>query len=220
MRNRSLRSTPRRSGLAPVLLAVLLAAVAMVAPAGAQEAAEPYELTIWADVTYAADGQITQLEFPQQDEYPAAFLENIRARIAARPPQPREDNGQPATFQTGVRVNVTVSPATGSVTVDAIDEAPRVTRMTRFVLREEDAILAEAGGVVRVRCTVSTKGRCQRVDFELADVPASTREYALRSMGGWRFEPQRLNGKPVAGTIVVPLEVESMGIVRPTIQTR
>lgn len=212
---------PRITGIAAWLLATLVA-FALAAPAAAQEAEAPYEMSIWADVTYAADGQITKLEFPQEDEYPAPFLQNIAARIAARPLQPREDNGQPATFETGVRVTVTVTPGAGggSVSVDAIDEAPRVTRMTKFVIREQDAILSENGGVVRVRCTVSAKGRCQRVDFVSADVPASTRDYTQRSMAGWRFEPQRLNGKPVAGSIVVPLEIESKGIVRPVIKTR
>jgi hypothetical protein len=200
----------------------LLALALLAGTAHAQAPTEPYELVVWADVTYAADGQITALEFPQQDEFPAAFLENLRARIAARPPQPREYEGQPGTFQTGVRVTVTVTPGPsgGSVSVDAIDEAPRVTRMTKFVLREQDLILTQEGGVVRVRCTVSSKGRCQRVDFEVADVPSETRDYAQRSMAGWRFEPQRFNGKPVAGSIVVPLEVEARDVVRPVIKTR
>lgn len=203
-------------------MAALLLALSAAAPALAQQATEPYELVVWADVTYAPDGQITALTFPQKDEFPAAFLDNIGARIAARPPQPREHEGEPVTFETGVRVTVTVKPGAsgGSVSVDAIEEVPRVTRMTKFVLREQDVILAQEGGVVRVRCTVSSKGRCQRVDFEVADVPTETRDYALRSMAGWRFEPQRANGKPVAGSIVVPLEVEALGVVRPVIKTR
>lgn len=201
--------------------AALLGIAWFAGAASAQDASAPYERVVWADVTYAADGQITELDFPQKDDYPAAFLDNLRTRIAARPPQPREHEGRPATFRTGVRVTVTVTQGAGggSVSVDAIEEAPRVTRMTRFVFREQDAILAEAGGVVRVRCVVSSKGRCQRVDFEVADVPASTREYALRSMAGWRFEPQRLNGRPVAGSIVVPLEVRALGIVRPVLRS-
>ena len=70
---------------------------------------------------------------------------------------------------TSAAETVTVTPATGSVSVDSIEEAPLVTRMTKVVFREEDAIMGEHAGQVRVRCFVSTKGRCQRVDFEAAE---------------------------------------------------
>lgn len=220
---RTPRLAPRlRARWFRLVLAACLAVFALAATA--QEGAAPYQLAVWADVSYDAEGRITRLVFPQQDDYPAAFLENLAARIAARPPQPREHEGRPATFQTGVRVTVTVSPGEGggSVSVDAIEEGPRVTRMAKFVLRERDPFLpSDAGGVLRVRCAVSAKGRCQRVDFEAAgaDVPASTREQVLRSMAGWRFEPQRLDGRAVAGSIVVPVEVEVMGVERPVLKT-
>jgi len=208
----------------PFIFVALLLAAALALPAGAQDANAPYELTVWADVAYDAEGSITRLEFPQQDQYPAAFLENLAARIAARPPQPRRHEGQPGTFQTGVRVTVTVTPAAGggSVSVDGIEEVPRVTRMAKFVLREKDPFLpSDAGGVLSVRCSVSIKGRCQRVDFVAAgaDVPSSTREQVQRAMVGWRFEPQRFNGKPVAGSIVVPVEVEVLDVVKPVLKT-
>jgi len=209
---------------AVLCLATLVIAAVVVVPAVAQEAGAPYQLRVWADVSYEGDGRITRLEFPQQDEYPAAFLENLAARIAARPPQAREHEGRPVTFQTGVRVTVTVTPGDGggSVSVDSIEEAPRVLRMAKFVMREQDPFLpSDASGVLRVRCVVSPKGRCQRVDFEAAgaDVSASTRDQVLRSMAGWRFEPQRLDGKPVAGSIVVPVQVEVLGVVRPVLKT-
>lgn len=206
------------------LWTTLLLVAILAWPAGAQDANAPYQLTVWADATFDAEGGITRLEFPQQDQYPGAFLENVAARIAARPPQPRQYEGQPASFQTGVRVTVTITPAGGggSVSVDGIEEVPRVTRMAKFVLREKDPFVpSDAGGVLRVRCAVSIKGRCQRVDFEAAgaDVPASTREQLLRAMAGWRFEPQRFNGKPVAGSIVVPVEVEVLDVVKPVLKT-
>ena len=206
------------SPLFPALMALSLVAATSVRAADA-----PYEVVVWADAKYDAAGALTSLEFPQADEYSPALLGNLRNRIAARPATPKLDGDVPATYETGVRVALTITPATGTVAVDDISDTPLVLRMTKARFTEDMAAGAGAWeGAVMASCTVSVKGRCGAVEI-LADsgnVPDEARVIAKRALTQWRFEPQKLGGKPIEGKAVVPFVIERAGVSRPTLRNR
>ena len=205
------------------LLAALSAAPFLGATATAQAADPPYEVVVWADARYDAAGALTALDFPQAKDYAPALLENLRTRIAARPASPKLDGDVPATFETGVRVTMTISPDTGSVSVDEIIEMPRVLRMTKARFNEDMASGAsDWDGRVMASCTVSVKGRCGPVEIltGTSEAPEEARAMAKKAVAGWRFEPQKLGGKAVEGKVVLPFEIERGGVARPELRNR
>lgn len=206
------------SPLFPALMALSLVAATSVRAADA-----PYQVVVWADAKYDATGALSSLEFPQAKDYAPALLGNLRTRIAARPASPKLDGDVPATFETGVRVTLTVTPETGSVSVDEIVDMPRVLRMTTARFTEDMAAGASSwDGHVIGSCTVSVKGRCGAVEILSAsgDVPDEVRPIAKRALSEWRFEPQKLGGKPIEGKVVVPFVIERAGVARPTLRDR
>lgn len=198
-----------------------LMALSPVAASAARAADAPYEVIIWADAKYDAAGALTSLEFPQASDYSPALLGNLRNRIAARPAAPRLDGDVPATYETGVRVALTITPATGKVAVDDISDMPLVLHMTKARFTEDMAAGAGAwDGLVEASCTVSVKGRCGPVEVLSgnAEVPQEVREVVKRSLSEWRFKPQTVGGKPVEGKVVVPFGIERAGVSRPTLR--
>jgi len=206
------------SPLFPALMALSLVAAASVRAADA-----PYEVVVWADAKYDATGALSSLEFPQAKDYAPALLGNLRTRIEARPATPRLDGDVPATFETGVRVTLTVTPETGSVAVDEIVDMPRVLRMVNARFTEDMSAGASSwDGKVVGSCTVTVKGRCGAIEIlsEAGQVPEEARGVAKRALSQWRFEPQKLGGKPVEGKAVVSFVVERAGVSRPTLRNR
>ena len=200
-----------------------LMALSLVAAMSARAADAPYEVVVWADAKYDATGALSSLEFPQAKDYAPALVDNLRNRIAARPASPKLDGDVPATFETGVRVTLTVTPETGSVAVDEIVDMPRVLRMTQARFTEDMAAGASAwDGRVMASCTVTVKGRCSAVEIlsDSSDVPDEARRIAKRALLEWRFEPQKVGGKPVEGQAVVPFVIERTGVARPTLRNR
>lgn len=200
-----------------------LVALSLVAATSARADDAPYEVIVWADAKYDAAGALTSLEFPQAGEYSPALLGNLRNRIAARPAAPKLDGDVPATYETGVRVALTITPATGTVAVDDISDMPLVLRMTQGRFTEDMAAGASAwDGRVLASCTVSVKGRCGAVEVltGTGEAPEEARRIAKTSLAGWRFEPQKVGGKPVEGKAVVPFVIERTGVSRPTLRNR
>jgi len=204
--------------LFPAAMALCLAAAA---PARAADA--PYEVVVWADAKYDAAGALTALSFPQAKDYAPALLENLRTRIAARPASPRLDGDVPATFETGVRVTLTVTPETGSVSVDEMVDMPRVLRTTQARFTEDMAAGAVSfDGRVVASCTVSVKGRCGPVEIltDNGEVSQEVRQIAKSALSGWRFEPQKVGGKAIETKVVLPFVIERAGVARPTLRNR
>ena len=200
-----------------------LVALSLVAAMSARAADAPYEVVVWADAKYDASGALSSLEFPQAADYAPALLGNLRNRIAARPASPKLDGDVPATFETGVRVTLTVTPETGSVAVDEIVDMPRVLRMVNARFTEDMSAGASSwDGKVVGSCTVTVKGRCGAIEIlsEAGQVPEEARGVAKRALSQWRFEPQKLGGKPIVGKVVVPFVIERAGVARPTLRDR
>lgn len=187
--------------------AVSPAAPPAAPPAAAPAAGQPYQVDVWADALFGPDGQLQRLEVPEADQYPAAFVARLKQQFAkARIPPVTDDDGSPATFQTGLGLDLTVTPgadgdARGTVRIDGVRVAARPVKRYAASAPAEVPINAAGGsGSARVtlRCTVSTEGRC--ADTEIVSISAgseSFRRWGLASMEGWLFEPQRVNGRPV-----------------------
>lgn len=207
-----------------LLVSCVLAVGLALFPCRSPAADAPYPVEIWADASYDVAGRLVELDFPQKADYPAAFLENLRQRVAARPATPYLQAGQPATFETGVRIQLTVTPGAGggSVSVDGITLAPRVLRMTVAKLPGDISRSGDWDGVVMARCEVTAKGRCSQVEVVEANglAPATARDLARRSLEGWRFKPQRADGKAIVSPTVVAVRVEKEGVARPVLRDR
>lgn len=209
--------------LSPLFAAGLLFASALAAAPSVRAADAPYEVVIWADAKYDAAGALTALEFPQAKDYSEALLGNLRNRIAARPAAPKLDGDVPATYETGVRVTLTITPETGTVAVDDITDMPLVLRMTQARFSEDmSAGATDWDGRVMASCTVNVKGRCGPVEILTAsgEAPDEARRVAKAALAGWRFQPQKIGGKPVEGKVVVPFLIERAGVSRPTLRNR
>jgi hypothetical protein len=209
--------------LSPLFATGLLFASALAAAPSVRAADAPYEVVVWAEAKYDAAGALASLEFPQAGDYSPALLGNLRNRIAARPVAPKLDGDVPATYETGVRVTLTITPETGTVSVDDISEMPLVLRMTKARFTEDmSAGATDWDGRVMASCTVNVKGRCGAVEIltDSGDAPEEARRIAKTALGGWRFQPQKVGGKPVEGKVVVPFVIERTGVSRPTLRDR
>lgn len=193
-------------------LRLLVAAVVLFCSAPLAAADDPYPVDVWAQVSYDTEGRATTVDFPDRGDYPAAFLAHLEALLRERTIEPRQLDGQPAVFETGVHLDLTVTPGEGggSVSVDAIEIMPRALRIPAARMPPE---LVASGweGVVLARCTVNPKGRCGRVRVEttVGVTPNAARQFAKQSLAGWLFQPQMLNGQPIESEITIPFRIHA-----------
>ncbi|MGH8104698.1 MAG: hypothetical protein ACREO2_00100, partial [Arenimonas sp.] len=134
--------------------------------AGEAEIAKPYKLVVWADVMYDTTGRPTQISFPDKDKYPAKFIQNLQIKLSQSRINPPLDNDLPATFETGVRIDLTITPSEsgGSVKIDGMYEQPRVTKKAMDKYPPE-LLQANWTGVVKVKCTVGLEGKCSKLEL-------------------------------------------------------
>jgi TonB family protein len=177
-------------------------------PASAQDA--PYGIDVWAQVRYDVQGQAVEIEFPDRENYPDAFVARMEAVLRERPIEPRKYKGRPADFDTGVFIRLTVTPSEDGamVAVDAVTQMPRLLRRTAPRMPRA---MAGWEGELMVRCMVNPKGRCSDVRLKTAVgvTPTAVRQFAVQSMATWRFEPQKLDGVAVEGEVIVPFRIKS-----------
>lgn len=181
----------------------------------------PYQVDVWAEALFGTDGSLQRLDVPEADQYPAAFVQRLKQHFAkARIPPVTDDQGAPATFLTGLGMYLTVTPgadaasgpSAGTVRIDSVRVGPRPVK--RYAASAPENIPTEGGGTagvaqVSVQCTVQGDGRCTEVSITKATAGSeSLRRWAVASMEGWRFEPQRVNGVPVPSQWQQTLQLE------------
>lgn len=189
----------------------IAAALALLgAPLLAAEPREPYSVEVWAEVVFDSEGKATQVEVPDTAGQPAAFIERLKRQLAAaKVPPPRDAAGAPATLQSGVRVSVLITPQDGggaSARLTGIKIEARTVKAYAAGLPDGVA----AGGVydARVRCTVTTEGRCRDAVVEYTTlVNDAMRRWALASINGYLFAPQRLNGQPIESEVTLTMRL-------------
>lgn len=198
----------------PTMLLTVLA-FAGLAPAthAAPSAQAPYRVEVWSSVLFGADGRASDYRIVDEGRLPPAFAQEVKARLAAARIEPRSADGAPATFRTGVRMGFEVQPGEGGGTVRLarLDMAPLPVEQSFVKLPDEIVRAADWDGRVTAICTVGPEGRCARTEVVAAPgMPESARRWAVASFERWRFEPQQLAGRPVAGeySLSVNLRVE------------
>lgn len=166
----------------------------------AQLAASPYLVTVWADSVFGPDGRSVRFQIVDEATYPAPFVEGVKARLQRARMQPVLDQGLPATFKTGVRMDFVVTPGQGSGTVKldglAMEPLPIKRYMASF---PADVALTDGwDGRVDAFCLVGVDGSCKTITVNaLPGMPESVRRFARVSLEQWRFEAQQVNGKPI-----------------------
>jgi hypothetical protein len=171
--------------------------------AAAQRAGQPYAVAVWARVLFGPDGQPAEVALVDPDSYPAAFAENVLARIArARIPPPTID-GRVVTLRSGVRLRFEVTPTAnggGTVRFDSISMAPLPVSMALASYPEDLRRSPGWDGSATGVCTVGLDGQCSAIEvLALPGMPGSLRRHMRASMALWRFEPQQLDGQAIAG---------------------
>lgn len=193
------------------LRALLLAAAALGAAAASAADApkEPYSVEVWADALFGPDGKLQNLDVPDAGQYPPAFVEQVKKRLAsAKIPPVKDDGGAPATFRTGMVTVFRIEPNEGgaAVRVTGMSIGPRPVK--RYAASQPNDVPVDTPTSVRVQCEVGADGRCG--DVKVLDANASSealRRWAVASMRGWEFAPQRVGDKPVAGEAEVTLQL-------------
>jgi len=187
--------------------APLCAAAALALGAGSPAwAADSYVVDIAFDASFDTEGKVTELRPHNEAEHPAALWNNLKSRLGGMklPPVKAED-GQPATFRTGLYVSLEVTQAdgkAGQVRIKGLDARPLVLVKDYFGAPKEVSKSAGWNGDVEAECLVGTDGRCGEVKVKaLASMPQSVVRWATATLGLWRFQPPEINGKPVPTTI-------------------
>ncbi len=192
--------TVRRAVLGPVLWALALGVHAQLPD-------KPYTVEIWSDATFGPDGKLQKLEVAEAATQPAAFVERVKKQLAsARIPPVTDRAGQPAIFETGVRVQYLVTPAAtgGTVRMTGMTIEPRPVK--RYLASEPDGLPHDTPLNVRLSCTIDTAGECKEPKVLEADgTYPELRRWAMASLQGWRFAAQRINGQAVPAEVVVTL---------------
>lgn len=183
----------------------LMAAWAFVAlpalPVLAADPLAPYPVSVWSRVLFGPDGKPQSLEVVEADQYPAAFVENVKRRVQQATIQAPVVDGKPVTLRSGVEMRFTITPKPeggGAVRVDGLSIGPLPIK--RYFAAYPADIAATGGweGEVTGVCTVGVNGRCRTVDLVVnAGMPESVRRYTRATLDGWEFEPQQVDGKPI-----------------------
>ena len=176
-------------------------ACALALVAGAAQASERYRVVAVFDTVFGKDGRIERLQPHEEAEHPPALWQGLRARVEnLRVPAPLDAQGQPATLNTGLYVELEVQTDAqgGQLRIVGMDVQPLVLKRGHAAYPEE--LLRSAGwvGAVDAECQVGSDGRCGEVKTQaLPGMPPSLLRWAGETLALWQFQPPRLNGVPV-----------------------
>ncbi|PTT81320.1 hypothetical protein DBR42_18200 [Pelomonas sp. HMWF004] len=184
----------------------LAAAVLAIGATGATAAPPAYAIEVAFDATFDTEGRLTELRPHDEAEHPAALWNNLKSRLGSMklPPVKTED-GQPASFRTGLYVNLEITPQdgkAGQVRIQGLDARPLVLSTDYWGGPSDVAKTAGWSGEVEAECLVGVDGRCGEVKVKaLAGIPQSVVRWASASLALWRFQPPEINGKPVPAMV-------------------
>ncbi len=192
----------------PLLLALL------AVPVWSGEASkQPYPVTVLATVLFDVDGRAREFNVLDEETLPPQFLHGIKSRFLNARIPPQRDGTSPATFRTGVRLEMLISPneAGGTVKIQSLNVEP--LPLQRYFASYPDDVGRVGGweGRVRAICTVGIAGVCTAIQVEaLPGMPDSVRRFAISSLEKWVFEPQELNGRAVEGEYIMSVQLNTI----------
>ena len=186
------------------------ALLAVAAPCFAQEPASAAPVSVWARALFGEDGKLRELTLLDEDRYPKAFAESVKARIGGAKIKPPVVDGKPATLRTGMELRfASVSTPEGPATkIVGMSMSPLPLRR-EFDLAQADRPSAWTGEL-SASCVVNVEGECGPVELMAApNTPETLRRYVKSTLERLRFEPQQVGGKPVEGEYVHRVVVTS-----------
>lgn len=168
----------------------------------AAQAADSYRITAAFDTLFDIEGRIAELRPHEEADYPAAFWDGLKQRVASLKITPPQDGaGRPATLSTGLYVRLDVTPGQqgGQLKIVGMDVQPLVLKREYAGYPEEIARSAGWTGAVDAECLVGTDGRCGEVKVKaLPGMPPSVLRWATATLELWQFKPPQINGVPFA----------------------
>lgn len=201
------------SGARVVLATALVCALAAPltqAQAQAQTDGQPYQVQLQARVVFGTDGRAKTVDVLDANAQPAAFIAQVRDRLARARIQPPVEAGQPAQLGTGVSLvlDVTPGPQGGQVRIADLVMHPLLLAMRLVAMPDDAFISGETEREVQLQCDVDVQGRCAQATVQtVPGMPESVRRWARLTTEDWRFEPQTLNGQPIPGSYQTRLKV-------------
>ena len=173
---------------------------------------QPYPVTVWAIVLFDTSGIAREIDVADESRFSAQFLENVRQQLSNAHIQPPTEDGVTATLKTGVQLVFFITPSEngGSAKIVKLQVSPLPTK-TYFASYPKDVRHTRGWeGAVSAICAVGTDGTCTTINVKaLPGMPESVRRFAKTSLEGWTFQPQEVNGKPVAGEYELSVKLKT-----------
>ena len=193
-----------------ICLALAISTIStMVSAETPLEVKKPYNLVVWADLSFSETSQLTQTAIPEKDSLPAAFVNFLMSSIASGPvskPENAEANKQ---LETGLKLLVEIDPASSKAKVLSQEIMPRPVR-TEHQSEPLIRVKGEWSGRILVTCTISAKGRCSKPRINpSANAPHEIPKILLASLGSWRFIPQKRAGKAIESEFSTWVTIEA-----------
>jgi hypothetical protein len=168
---------------------------------------ETYVVDLAFDASFDTEGKVVELRPHNEAEHPAALWSNLKSRLGSmKLPPVKGDDGQPATFRTGLYVSLEVTKngddKAGQVRIKGLNANPLVLVKDYFGAPTDVAKTAGWSGDVEADCMVGVDGRCGEVKVKaLPGIPPSVLRWASATLALWRFQPPEINGKPIPAPV-------------------
>lgn len=174
-----------------------------------REAKKPYNLVVWADLSFDESSQLAQTSIPAKDSLPAPFVNFLMSSIASGPVSKPENAETSKQLETGLKLIVEIDPATSKAKVLSQEMMPRPVR-AEHQAEPLIRVKGEWSGRILVTCAISEKGRCSKPKIDQStNTPGEIPKILLATLGSWRFVPQKRAGKVVPGEFTTWMTIEA-----------
>lgn len=195
-----------------ILRTLLVLALTAVLPAtAADKPAAPYTIAVWSDVSFNAEGGVAESRIIKEGDYPAKFVDAVKAKIAAMRITPPEKDGKPGQLRSGVRVTYLITPSASGASVSLQE-----TLLAPLPVREIYAAFPKSlnredswKGRIDIRCEIDIAGQCLNpvMTTDNGSLPEEARRFAKDSITKWKFSPQSVNGQAIPGEFRMSIDI-------------
>lgn len=184
---------------------LLFMSIAVAASAPAAETTEAAQHVFTYALELGDDGQIRSLE--PNSTIPADLRPELERHIHGWLFEPVEVDGSRAAIHTFLRIGVEVPPAGPKALRILSATTGPAADYVQFPEYPMGAQLRGEEGVVVLRLKVGADGTVQEISqYESGSRTARVlADAARKAAGSWRFKPERINGAPVASTVLLPV---------------
>lgn len=190
---------------------IALALTAVLPAAAADKTAAPYTISVWSDVSFNTEGGVAESRIVKEADYPAKFIDAVKAKIAAMRIAPPDVDGKPGQLRSGVRVTYLITPSASGASVSLQE-----TLLAPLPVREIYAAFPKSlnredswKGRIDIRCDIDVAGQCQNpvMSTDNGSLPEDARRFARDSVSKWKFAPQTVNGRAIPGEFRMSLDI-------------